>query len=318
MLPAVIVIALAGYGAWLLHSTAKSLFEYGVHMRPGIEPDPPEEPLDQVPERYQHSAYHQEALEWIKKQKREDVSVRTHDGLTLRGFLLLNNGTKDAAIAAPGWTDRKENLFAEAKLLYDSGLSVLVFDQRAHGASEGEYSSFGFYESMDLRLWIDFLRDRGYSRIVLYGHSMGAATVMIAAGSMPEGTVACAIEDCGFTSMRDAVSSFVRGRVRWLPPFTYPLLLRMAEPMIRKNAGYSVDDASPIAKMAGCTVPMLFIHGTDDSFVPYDMMPDLYDAHPGPKERLDVAGAGHIMSLTTDSVGYVDKVRSFISKYLIR
>jgi pimeloyl-ACP methyl ester carboxylesterase len=316
MVPAVIIFVLAGGAVWLLYSTANSLFEYGVHMRTTIAPDPPEAPLNEVPERYMDSAYHLEALQWMQEQRREDVEISTHDGLSLRGYLISNDRSKDAAIAAPGWTGRKENLFAEAKLLYDCGLNVLVFDQRAHGASEGEYASFGFFESQDLSRWVTFLKNRGFERIALYGHSMGAATVMMAAGSMPEGLVSCAIEDCGFTSMRDAVSSFVRGRVRWLPPFTYPLLLRFAVPIIKKNAGYSVDDASPIDRMPFCTVPMLFIHGTEDSFVPYDMMPDLYEAHPGPKERLDVEGAGHIMSLSTDNAAYVSKVQTFINKYI--
>ncbi len=75
-------------------------------------------------------------------------------------------------------------------------------------------------------------------------------------------------------------------------------------------------DASPISLLPECTVPMMFIHGTEDTFVPYDMMPDLYAAHPGPKEQLTVEGAGHALSLSVGGEEYVTKVHAFLRKYL--
>ncbi len=301
--------------AALVVSIANNLVDYGVQMREGILPESLEKPEYQLLDYFGDSAFYKQAFDWVVGQHPEDVSTVTHDGLTLRGLFFLHPGARYAALVLPGWTDRKEYLYAEVKLMFDAGLSVLIPDQRSQGTSEGEYSSFGYFESMDAMGWINLLKEKGFHRIVLYGRSMGAATTMITACKYPQ-DIACAVEDCGFTSMRDEVSSFTRTRVRWVPPFLYPLLTWISNPLIKKRAGYQMEDASPISLLPGCQVPMLFIHGEEDTFVPYAMMADLYAAHPGPKERLSVENAGHALSLAVGGQQYINTVHNFIKKYL--
>lgn len=84
------------------------------------------------------------------------------------------------------------------------GYNVLSISQRAHNKSEGETISMGYYESDDLLDWIQYIvkRDPDCS-IVLYGVSMGAATVMMTLGKDIPRNIKAAIEDCGYTSAWD-------------------------------------------------------------------------------------------------------------------
>ena len=311
-----IILVLLLLAAGLVVSIANSLVEFGVRMRKSKVPASLEAPAYELSDYFENNAFYTAAYDWIIKQQPEKVAIVSEDGLHLRGIYIENPGAKNAALVLPGWTDIKEYMFAEAKLMYDCGLHVLIPDQRAQGISEGEYSTFGFRESQDAAGWTRLLVEKGAERIVLYGRSMGAATAMLTACNSQIPQIACVIEDCGFTSMRDEMSSFVRSRVRWVPPFLYPLLTLVSNPIIRMRAGYNIDDAAPIDVLPSCKVPMLFIHGEQDDFVPYAMMADLYAAHPGPKEQLSVPGAKHARSLTTDSEQYVKTVQAFVKKYL--
>ncbi len=310
-----VLLAMAAIAIAIVFSMANNLVEFGVHMRKSIQPESLEKPGFTIPDYYKDNVYHQRAHAWIVAQQPEDVSIVSHDGLKLRGLYFQHPDAQDAALVLPGWTDIKEFLYPEVKLMYDAGLSVLMPDQRAHGTSEGEYSTFGYNEAKDANGWKAVLKQKGAQRIVLYGRSMGAATAMMTACLYPE-DVRCAVEDAGFTSMLDEVNSFVSSRARWVPPFLYPLLTWISDPIIKSRAGYNMADASPISLLPECTVPMMFIHGMDDTFIPYDMMPDLYDAHPGPKEQYSVEGAGHVQSLPVGGEEYANRVHSFIRKYL--
>lgn len=108
---------------------------------------------------------------------------------------------------------------------------------------------------------------------------------------------------------------FVRSRARWVPPLLYPLLTRFAMPMIQKRAGFAMDASAPVKALPRCKVPMLFIHGEADSFVPFAMQADLVAAHPGPKEHFSVPGAAHVNSLLKGSAVYTRRVSQFIDTY---
>ncbi len=196
------LLAMIAVGFAIVVSIANNLVEYAVHMRKGKEPESLEKVEFQLLEYFQDSAYYRQAFEWVCKQHPQDVSITSHDALTLRGLYFKHPDALDAALVLPGWTDKKEYMYAEVKLMYDAGLSVLVPDQRAHGVSEGEFSTFGYNETKDASRWKELLKQKGARRIVLYGRSMGAATVMLTACRYPT-DIACAVEDCGYTSLDD-------------------------------------------------------------------------------------------------------------------
>ncbi len=325
----VVILILGLFALCLVYFMSVELVEFALHMRKDGTSKTPEAPAgtlrkdhpgflrayEWLKEKEKDNAFFEEAYEWIRETEPEQVSVQSKDGLCLRGDLYRHPNARGTALLLPGWTDVKEYLFAETKLLYDCGLHVLAVDERAHGSSEGEFTTFGAKESEDAWQWIAWLKEQGFEKLMVMGRSMGAATAMLTAAMDTGHTLLCAIEDSGFTSMRDEMTYFVRSRARWVPPFLYTLLSLMSAPIIRRKAGFGVSEASPVDRLPACGVPMLFIHGEEDRFVPFDMMADLVKAHPGPKESMSVPGATHVNSLLTDTPGYRKKVRDFINQY---
>ena len=131
------------------------------------------------------------------------------------------------------------------------------------------------------------------AEIVLYGVSMGAATVMMASGEadLPV-QVRCVIEDCGYTSVWDEFSGQLK-ELFGLPPFP---VLNAADLVCRIRAGYSITEASALRQVERSVTPTLFIHGEEDTFVPFWMLEELYQAASCEKEKLAVPGAAHAES----------------------
>jgi fermentation-respiration switch protein FrsA (DUF1100 family) len=201
-----------------------------------------------------------------------------------------------------------------AELFDELGFSVLAVDLRGHGESEGTYRGMGWHDSYDVWDWSCLLEKRYKARdIILFGISMGGATVMMAAGhALPE-SVKGVIEDCGYSSVKAELKYSMKKRYH-LPSFP---LLNMASFVTKRRAGYSLlTDGDAAAQLRLTKLPVLFIHGEDDTFVPFAMMSKVYKAAAGPKMKFTVPGAGHGKSYSADPDGYRDAVYSFLYKYI--
>lgn len=150
------------------------------------------------------------------------------------------------------------------------------------------------------------------ARIVLFGQSMGAATVMMAAAdSLPE-QVKCVIQDCGYISVWDEFAGQLKVRYH-LPAFP---IMNIANVLSKRQAGYSFRDASPLDVIHKCHLPILMIHGEEDTFVPFEYLDKLYEKANEPKHRLSVKEAGHCMSMVKETELYWKTVDDFLEKYL--
>lgn len=152
----------------------------------------------------------------------------------------------------------------------------------------------GWPERRDVVRWCQqLIAEDPEAEIVLYGVSMGAATVMMASGEadLPV-QVRCVIEDCGYTSVWDEFSGQLK-ELFGLPPFP---VLNAADLVCRIRAGYSITEASALRQVERSVTPTLFIHGEEDTFVPFWMLEELYQAASCEKEKLAVPGAAHAES----------------------
>ena len=201
-----------------------------------------------------------------------------------------------------------------AKMFYDMGYSALTPDARAHGESEGDYIGMGWLERPDVLGWIDSVTGTDPdAEIVLLGVSMGGATVMMAAGEDLPDNVKCIVEDCGYSSVWDEFRLQLKN-VFGLPSFP---LLNAASLISRLRAGYSFEEASSVDQLKKATVPMLFIHGDADTFVPFSMLDVVYEAcASAEKEKLVVHDAAHGAAADTDPELYWDTVTAFVGKYI--
>ena len=225
------------------------------------------------------------------KLPQEDVVLRTHDGMSLSGWLVAHTKKpKGAVIYLHGVGDCKIGGIAVAKLLYNNGYDVLLYDSRHHGESEGRFCTYGFYEKRDVSAAIDFLRRRPgmrECRVAIFGTSMGAA-VAIQAAAIDE-RIAGVVAEASFTDLRTIFVDYQR-RIIKLP---WHFLRNFAMSRSQTIANFKARLVSPIDDVVRVKAPLLFVHGTKDSFIRYQYSKKLYDRATGPKQLLLIEGADH-------------------------
>ena len=194
------------------------------------------------------------------------------------------------------------------------GYNILLPDLHAHGMSEGDDIQMGWKDRLDVMRWTAladslFADGRHPSRIVVHGVSMGAATTMCLSGESGLPSSVCAfVEDCGYTSVWDEFSLQLRRQFS-LPAFP---LMHTTSLLCKLCHGWSFGEASPLSQVSRCRLPMLFIHGDADTFVPYSMLRPLYDAKPGPKAVYVAKGSEHARAYLDNPEAYTSAVRRFL------
>lgn len=250
---------------------------------------------------------------WLSTAEQERLTLRSQDGLELVGALFPHPaGGHKWVIGVHGYTSQKESYHNIASFYAQEGYHVLLPDMRAHGESEGRYIGMGWLDRMDLLQWIAMIVDRDpQAEIVLHGTSMGGAAVMMLSGESLPPQVKGIVEDCGYTSVWDIFTDEL-DYLFHLPPFP---LLYTSSLLAQVQAGYSFSEASALAQVAKATVPMLFIHGSEDNFVRTDMVYELHRTCPTEKELLVVEGAGHGEAYVMNPELYFDTVFSFLRRH---
>ena len=251
---------------------------------------------------------------WLETADMETVSIVSDDGLRLVGDIIrTENESHLWVITVHGYNGNRTNTYNVASFFALEGYNVLTPDLRGNGDSEGDYFGMGWLDRADMLLWIDYIIDLDASaEIVLYGASMGGATVMMTAGEDLPDNVKAIVEDCGYTSVWDIFSDEL-DYLFGLPDFP---LLYIADVISDIRAGYSFREASSLEQISNAEVPVLFIHGSEDNFVATDMVYELYEACPTEKDLLIVEGAGHNESYKLQPTLYFDTVFSFLENYV--
>lgn len=259
--------------------------------------------------------YAEEAAAWFE-ESRQSVTHVAEDGTELYGWRI--DQPEDSHlyfVACHGYVGEPTDMAKYAYHFYERGYNVLTPTARAHERNvDTGYIQMGWQDSKDLVGWVeDLVAEDPEAQIVLFGVSMGGAEVMMASGwDLPE-NVRCIIEDCGYTSVWDEFALQLDD-VFGLP--TFPLL-NAADLVTELRAGYGFTEASAVDQLHNASVPMLFIHGDADDFVPFSMLEEVYDACASEdKEKLVVEGAGHADSASTDPELYWSTVDDFVARHM--
>lgn len=216
-------------------------------------------------------------------------------------------------VVVHGYMSKAKEMLRWVRGFYEKGYNVLALDLRGHGESEGDYIGMGWPNRVDLMKWIDeIVKNDSNAEIVLFGVSMGAATVMMASGEKLPPNVKVIVEDCGYSSV-SGIFVHQLDDLFGLPEFP---VINAANTVIKQRAGYDIYQASAVEQVAKNKTPMLFIHGQEDDFVPFEMLDSLYQATKGDKEKLIVPEAGHGQSVLVSPDLYWDTIEDFVGKYL--
>ena len=257
-----------------------------------------------------HRAEITEAMKKLNTLPRRDVKITSHDGLTLRGYYYEQSPDAPIELMLHGYRgDSYRDMSVGVFRSFACGRNALVIDHRGSGRSDGHVITFGINESRDAERWIDFIikEINPEAKIILTGISMGAATVMITSAKELPANVVGALADCGYTSAKDIIKKVVR-EMHLPPNILYPFIKLGA----RIYGGFDIDETSPIEAMKRCRVPIIFLHGDGDDFVPHSMSLQNYEACVAQKRMVTIDGAGHGLAYMVDPDKYLGEVIDFL------
>ncbi|MBR1416684.1 MAG: alpha/beta hydrolase [Bacilli bacterium] len=236
------------------------------------------------------------------------VNIKSKDNLKLQGYIVNNNSDK-WIIFVHGYSGDHKHMINRAKKMYEMGYQVLLVDLRGHGKSEGKYITMGIKDCYDIKEWITYLiENESAKEIGLFGISMGAATVMMTIGLDLPKEVKFAIEDCGYTSVWEEFKYQVNNLYH-LPTFPFLHICNLFAIIFAK---YNFKSYSPIEAISNTKIPLLLIHGSNDTFVPFKMLNENYNACSSKKQQLIVNGANHAESQDLDYNKYWETIEKFI------
>lgn len=229
----------------------------------------------------------------------ESNSIVSHDGLRLVGKLYRAEGeTNKYIICMHGYRSSPDDFSGAIGFFTEQGYNVLAVQQRAHGESDGKWITFGVKERYDALAWCNYLVNTFGSdiKIILDGLSMGATTVLMASGLDLPKNVKGVIADCGFTSPWEIVTHVAKHDMH-LPKF--PLLYLMI-PTVKLLCGFGLKEESTVNAVKKSKLPILYVHGLSDDFVPHEMSVKAYNARPENSRLISVEGAAHGLSYVID------------------
>lgn len=253
-----------------------------------------------------------EGQKFFEKNSGELLSFEAN-GVTLAGRRFAQKKPRGRLILFHGYRSIAENDFGSVMDFYYSlGYELVLIDQRAHGKSSGLWIGFGVLERYDCKAWIEYLNEEfGNLPTFLSGISMGCSTILMASGLKLPTNVCGMIADCGFTSPKEIIHH-VMSRKLHLP---VGILIPGLSLFSKIFAGYYFGEYSTLEALKINQIPIIFIHGKDDHFVPPEMTVQNYDACISAKKLILVDGAGHGTSYLQDKETVENTIRMFFEKY---
>mgnify|MGYP002515176145 CR=1 FL=1 len=265
-----------------------------------------------IPQGRIYEPYRDQIVDWIKQTRAlpcEPMTITSFDGLQLQGTYYEYAPGAVIEIMFHGYRGSSErDMSGGVQRCFKLGHSALIVDQRSSGRSQGNVITFGVNESRDCLAWMNHAIERfgPDCRLMLTGISMGAATVMIAAGEeLPENVIGV-LADCGYSSARDIIKTVIR-QMKLPANLLYPFVKLGA----RLYGRFDLEKYSPVEALKSCKVPVLLFHGEDDDFVPCSMSHENFAACASRKKLVTVPGAGHGLSYPVDPERYLKEAGDF-------
>ncbi len=258
---------------------------------------------DENPSWKEYIDANQVGRQFIYTKERKDLYIKSFDGLTLHGLFIPNTKTNKTILCVHGYK-AKDGLIdfgMSAKFLYQTGYNLLIVDDRAHGKSDGKYIGFGVLDCKDVASWTNLLiNEYKQETIILYGMSMGSATVLNASSLIDHNIVKGIVADCGFASGYDEVSYQIK-QMYHLPSFP---LVAIANLQLKLLAHYSLKEKQAYISIKEYKGKLLIIHGGSDHFVCTKDAYKIYENANCSKKLLIIDGASHAKSYLKDTKKY--------------
>lgn len=261
--------------------------------------------------------YYEKARENVKmlaKTPCRFVHTRSFDGLHLSARFYEGEEDKPLCLCFHGYRGSALRDYGAIGLyLIRQGYNVLLVDERAHWRSQGHTITYGIKERRDVLSWIEYSR-RHFgpdTPMLVFGISMGGATVLMASGLELPDNVKGIIADCPYNVPKDIINHVCR-KVRLNPAITWPII-RLSSIIYGR---FNINETSAEEAVKHATKPILILHGEADGFVPMYMSKEVKDANPELIEWYSFPEAGHGLSIYYDEERYTSIMNAFIEKCL--
>jgi uncharacterized protein len=244
----------------------------------------------------------------------ENVTIETFDGFKLNcWFVPQKKRSHGTIIYLHGVGDCKIGGITFARALYDIGFNIFLYDSRQHGESEGYYCTYGFYEKYDVSTVIRYLRsrkDKKIGKIGIFGTSMGGAVAIQASAMNPH--ICAVVSECSYSALRVVFVDYQK-RIIKLP---WHFLRNIALVQSQKIANFKARLVSPLEDIKRIHVPILIVHGKNDTFIKPEYSKMLFKAANEPKQLLIIDNAGHNDVWDIGGETYKNSLIAFFKKYL--
>lgn len=241
----------------------------------------------------------------------EKIFLKTSDGKKLSGWLILSEKSDAIIICLHGYPANKSDILPVVSFLYPD-FSLLLFDFRAHGESEGKITYFGLKEYMDVESGIKFIKENEKTKkmkIGIWGYSFGAAVGILSATYNEIGAL---VSDSSFANFPEMITHYYKnfGPLKYIFSFFSKILGKYI-------IGIDFTLNSPEYTIDKIKCPILIIHSEEDEFVPVEHAKRLFEKAKSEKELYLVKGphTGLDRAYTTQ---YQQKVKGFFKKYLTK
>lgn len=302
---ALIIVALTGGSFYMLDYSLNPEYNKGKDITGSVE--------------YMHNEY-PFLKPWMDSLQNtgalRDTFIINPEGKRLHAiFAAASTPTDKTAVIVHGYTDNAIRMLMIGYLYHkDLAYNILLPDLQNQGLSQGSAIQMGWKDRLDVLQWMDIANAiyGGNTQMVVHGISMGAATTMMVSGEKQKPFVKCFVEDCGYTSVWDEFSYELKNQFH-LPAFP---LMHATSLLCQARYGWNFQEASPLKQVKKCKLPMLFIHGDADTYVPTQMVYPLFENKPEPKELWIVPGATHAVSYQKYPEEYTRRIKKFTGKYV--
>lgn len=255
---------------------------------------------------------------WYKKTAKKHWYMKSaSDDYRLDANYIPKKNSHKTVLILHGFSNNKNTMAPYAAMFHQLGYNVLMPDARAQGQSQGKYVGYGWPEKYDVRKWIkkDLAKNGSNQKIVVFGVSMGGATTMMASGLKMPKQVKAYIEDCGYTSVKDEFLHEAKDLYN-MPSAVASSAVTLLSGVSKAKLGFFLGDASSVKQLRKNKLPMFFIHGGQDEFVPTKMVYQNYHATRGAKELWVAKKAAHARSFETYPQEYKLKISQFLNRYM--
>jgi hypothetical protein len=223
------------------------------------------------------------------KDNAEIIKLKTPDGALLSAIYLKNPKATYTILASHGNAEDLHTSYPRLKLFQQHGFNVFAYDYRGYGTSTGIPSEENVYTDIDTAYnYLIHNLKISPDKIIVYGFSLGTAVSIDLASHKKIGGL---IVQSAFLSAPRVYTQIP------ISPF---------------------DKFNNLKKITSITYPVLFIHGTNDTFVPFWHGKKLYETTLAPKKYLWVNGAGHNDILQVAGKDYWQAIDGFVNDFLSR